>query len=593
MIQPAALISEPNSGTATNLDQLVKRLFAEKLEAALNQKWSVKKPMRIVLLGEEGLCPEEDHALCHSHDFVIFIVMTLSKQSLPYLKYADLLIFSSNEQAKLYEDVYVETAEYCVWNTPSAKNPHNEGDPLHVAVLCPESYSLGEYQRCTGQLRDLIKPLSGDPVESIIFISNTDNAVSSAMIHDIADTLKIAPNQIQHPQANNALAALQTVTHTYVFQQEDVSPYQLPNHASLIGTNLFRIVDFSLHSPLYSQLPEQSRLSAHSGIDDIVDKVSKTLLEAIQSPPAGTANTDSIEDLNIVYGRPLSNEFVISILYRNAGGKLLRAIESVLKQRGRHDVGIALLDDCSTDESLQPALALLTDSGIDCVVVQNQERKYAAKNYYNVIHSLTNNDASILIDLDGDDYLNPNLPVFDTLKTYYKDETTLKSIGSYLLFSDSSAEELNNNEFFQSMSYFAQDHDLALKTPWNLAQCPSWKHLRTTRRQLLRAVELEYFMERSKSKWLRMEHDISVHSRAIELSGGKVALIHDKLYVYDISGDNHDNHDQAKTKNSYIYKLYHAYTFDTPLTPTLTPEIFKQSLQLKEESLEQVDIDFI
>lgn len=580
----SAMFATTQAQPVHGVDELLTRAYLDQLQQAIQLKGANTQSFRFVALYENGLSQDEDDILCHCSEFVVMLVFELSNKSIGYLKYADYLIFSTQQQAQLYRDVYIDTTAHDIWpsSVPLVSIPTQQNG-LNLAIICPTSESLGTYQSRAARLKKLLRTYKNVDLKNILLFSRCDKTVSTVQAHDIADTLQISSHEITVSTQSSSPAHLGKNYTTVVFQPEEISPYTDPNLRQLIGTNQFRTVDFCLRSPLY-----QDSLKRIGDNALIVPQETVQNIIATQKASFGKKMyplTDTIDSLNIVMGTPLENAFIVSILYRNAGVKLQRAIQSVISSRGNYDVGIALIDDCSTDGSLSSALELIEKNNIPCVVVANKERKYAANNYYNVIHNLTTNDQSILIDLDGDDYLNPEEDVFAVLSRHYGFEHVQKIIASYSLLTDIAGESESSSEFLQLMQYFSETQDQNINNPWNLTVCASWKHLRSTRLALLRKVEIDYFMERDKSKWLRMEHDISVHSRAIELASKQVRTIPNRLYVYDLTGENHDNHNQASTRNSYIYKLFHAYRFDIPN--------FAPNLEQSFSNMSELEIDLI
>lgn len=557
---------------------LVRRSLTQALAAAIGEP-----AMEIIELGGDGLEPQLDHRLCHEKKFVVLLVLELTQRSLPYLKYADCAIFFHAEQARLYRDAYGETQPHVVLDFLADDRAPITPAPTTLNLVLPHPFTPAEYQRQSLHLQALLAP----QVTAVNLLSAADPQMNSKLIADVQAVIQ--PVTVQTvANIEQWIHELQTPGKTLVLQPESLSPYDMPNSEALIASNMFRLTDFCIRSRAYELATEILHAQEEKRATLIPQSICQEIRRTIKNKgkhKRESAATDALKSLNVVQGRPLDNHFVVSILYRNAGNKLLRAIDSVLRLAKGHDVGVALVDDCSTDNSLKAAAVLLHESNINAVVVQNLDRKYAARNYYNMIHQLTCNDDSIIIDLDGDDYLNTELNVFGTLQRAYADGHTLKTLGSYQLFSDAPQASLDRSEFYQSMKYFAQDNPVDFQQPWNIPTCPSWKHLRTSKRSLIRRVEIPYFMERSGTQWLRMEHDISVHSRAIELADGRVKTLFDKLYIYDVSGDNHDNHTQSRTKNSYIYKLFHAFTFN--LESSLT-----QPLPQRDKPAE-LEIDFI
>lgn len=257
---------------------------------------------------------------------------------------------------------------------------------------------------------------------------------------------------------------------------------------------------------------------------------------------------DQLTDLNIIAGQPLVNNYVFSICFRNQEDKIERCIESIINQTGNHDIGLAIVSDQSTDDSCIRITQLLKDKNIDFVLVDNKDRKYASRNYYNVAHLLTQNDEAVISEVDGDDFLASN-EVVSILDGYYK-KGALKTNGSYQMYP--------KEQTFTSQEELQLNHDhFDPAKPWYLDQCTAWLHLRTAKRHLICKVEIDHFLERKSKKWLTDRHDTAVQPRIIELAGEHAVFVKEVLYNYDVSGENHDHSGDDAEQNLIVsYQKY-------------------------------------
>ncbi|MCA9776709.1 MAG: glycosyltransferase [Candidatus Eremiobacteraeota bacterium] len=256
-------------------------------------------------------------------------------------------------------------------------------------------------------------------------------------------------------------------------------------------------------------------------------------------PQAPTRRVDSLSDLPIVKGRPLSNEFIFVLCFRNQQAKIARCLNSILEQSGEHNWGVVVVDDASTDSSLEITGSLLDKAGVPFVLVSNKERKYYSRNLYNAVNHLVTNPNSVIIEVDGDDYLaGPG--VLKRLDRAYG-SGAVRTMGSFTVDS--------------SEDYFFGEPVADFSQPWDFDQCTSWMHLKTYRKWLFEKVPLPYFKERGSDRWLKMGEDMVVHPKMIELAGTGNRFIPDPLYVYDYSGHNHD----CKAPDQALYKLKKLY----------------------------------
>ncbi len=271
-----------------------------------------------------------------------------------------------------------------------------------------------------------------------------------------------------------------------------------------------------------------------SGIQTLINENYNSYLSE-KSRVEKNVTIDQLQDLNIVWGKPLTNNFVFSICFRNQENKIIRCLESIVNQK-ENNFGIVLISDCSGDRSVQTILDYIQNLKIDICLVDNEDRKYASRNFYNVIHSLVQNDESVIIEVDGDDFLAGD-HVLSTLNNYYK-AGAIKTNGSYEMYP---ADQTFTTK--AQIEFNHQNYDTS--RPWSI-YCTSWLHLRTAKRHLLKKIELKYFLERKSKKWLMDRHDSAIQPRIIELAGNKAVFVKEILYYYDVSGENHDHSTESQ-----------------------------------------------
>ena len=248
---------------------------------------------------------------------------------------------------------------------------------------------------------------------------------------------------------------------------------------------------------------------------------------------------DCLDDLNIVQGTPLDTNYVFVLCFRNQDDKIERCLKSILQQEGIYNWGLVIVDDASTDSSLDIVLSLLKERRVPHVVVSNPERRYYCRNLFNAVHHLTLDSEAVIIEVDGDDYLaGPN--VLHRLNRSYG-SGAVRTMGSFKV--DSAA------------PYFFGEPKKDFTQPWDFDFCTSWMHLKTYKKWLFEKVPLPYFKERGSDRWLQMGEDMVIHPKMIEMAGARNRYINEELYVYDYSGESHD----CKEPSQALYKLQKLY----------------------------------
>lgn len=249
---------------------------------------------------------------------------------------------------------------------------------------------------------------------------------------------------------------------------------------------------------------------------------------------------DELSDLNIVHGGPLDCDFVLVVGYRNQETKIERCLCSILDMPTKvQSWGVVVIDDASSDGSLEVVKSVLAKSEIPSTLVSNVERRFYTRNLYNAVNLLVVHDHTVVLEIDGDDYL-PHKDVLAILSNSYS-KGALRTFGSFAVTEDSQYDE---NEL---------PHDG--RQPWDLNRCCCWMPLRSFRKSLFQRVPLSYFLEQDSLQWLRMGEDLVVHPKMMELAAEHNVFVPEALYYYDYSGADHDNKNVEHSR--YILsKLY-------------------------------------
>jgi glycosyltransferase involved in cell wall biosynthesis len=113
--------------------------------------------------------------------------------------------------------------------------------------------------------------------------------------------------------------------------------------------------------------------------------------------------------------QPLSNAAIAVIPVRNAGKYIGECIQS-LNAQTFEDLGVILVDDCSTDGTGQIARELLSVK--DYIVTSPVERQWAMKNIDMAITELCDNPNSVIFLIDGDDKLTRDTAIEEMMKQH-------------------------------------------------------------------------------------------------------------------------------------------------------------------------------
>lgn len=194
---------------------------------------------------------------------------------------------------------------------------------------------------------------------------------------------------------------------------------------------------------------------------------------------------------------------------------------SVLGQE-HQDYEVILLDDISTDKTVQTAKKLVENDSRFKIVV-NDEKCEALKNICRGIDMLNPNDEDIIVLLDGDDWLKDKR-VLSKVREVYEEKDCLMTYGSYITYPHG-------------------------QTPWNVSQYPQetidsmkyredpqWRasHLRTFKYGLWKRIKTED-LQNSKGEYYMYGWDLAIMFPLLEMSGNRQEYISEHLYVYNRS----------------------------------------------------------
>ena len=124
----------------------------------------------------------------------------------------------------------------------------------------------------------------------------------------------------------------------------------------------------------------------------------------------------------------MNTAFKIVVPLYNVATWIKDCIHSIKYQNYPH-YECVLIDDCSTDESLQ-LIQQETEGDERFKIVVNQEKKYALRNICEGISILKPNDDDVILTLDGDDWL-AHEQVLSILDAIYASDEIWMTYGSY------------------------------------------------------------------------------------------------------------------------------------------------------------------
>lgn len=211
-------------------------------------------------------------------------------------------------------------------------------------------------------------------------------------------------------------------------------------------------------------------------------------------------------------------KFVIIIpSYNNAKWYEQNVLSAIAQDYPEDRYRIIYKNDASTDGTGDLVGNLIAKNGWKNIeLINNEERKGALHNIYDMVHSCE--DSEIVIDLDADDKFSGS-HVIKRLNQEYQNPDVWMTWGSYL---DSS-----NNCRGCCKSYEQNVIDT------NNYHRVSWRgsHCRTRISKLFKQIKKEDLM--FQGKFFMSAWDLSYQLRMMSMAGGRFSYIDDILYIYN------------------------------------------------------------
>jgi glycosyltransferase involved in cell wall biosynthesis len=237
------------------------------------------------------------------------------------------------------------------------------------------------------------------------------------------------------------------------------------------------------------------------------------------------------------------NHFKIVIPAYNVSKWVERTIESVLIQDFK-DFECVFIDDMSTDNTVELVKGKIKNDQ-RFKIIQNTEKKYGLRNYYEGINFLKPRDNDIIITLDGDDWFPYNNVLTKVNEIYEKKQCWL-TYGSYMNYPSRM-----KSDWIKQPSFEIVENSLFRSSDW------VYSHLRTFKYGLFKRIDIKDFKDMD-GKWFEVSWDLAFMFPMLEMAGHKVVYLSDVLYVYNIETENNDykvRTKEVRRMDNYIRSL--------------------------------------
>lgn len=302
--------------------------------------------------------------------------------------------------------------------------------------------------------------------------------------------------------------------------------FALPWHRAfdrLIASGRYRSYRGGDPRTAFIHIPNE-RKSDVNDLLDIVGAVERTYVPTVQLENVDLTGT--VED----WAGPERREpFVFVICGRNVEpGRFRRCFDSLVSQKSR-DWGAVVVDDASTNGFGDYAGMLLSGHADRFTLVRNSTRRGALYNTWNAVARFCIDPETVIITLDADDALIGQ-HVLGRLRAEYDDGADM-TVGSMLRLDKEAA--------------YPADFGNPRSRGSNV-----WQHLRTFRKYLMDAIDVEDL--KLDGEWIDLANDWAYMVPMVEMAGDP-RYIPEPLYLYEPAAPK--EHGYRETRDSIIARI--------------------------------------
>jgi len=228
--------------------------------------------------------------------------------------------------------------------------------------------------------------------------------------------------------------------------------------------------------------------------------------------------------------------FYILIRSWNAFPYLEKCLQSVLAQES-DNYTVLFVDDCSDYTKAQKKWIQSMLKEHACVF--NQERKFSVRNAYEMIHAYAEKRNSIVVNVDGDDWLNGENVLQVIEETYVKDEKCVLTYGDCYYFDPGNEKHLQQASKTSKFVNHRYPPEVEIKKKYRSVPFLPL-HLRTWKTAAFKKISQSQF-KRPDGSWLKFCEDQAIFYPILEMSDGNYQVIQQPLYFYNRENSRNDN----------------------------------------------------
>lgn len=246
--------------------------------------------------------------------------------------------------------------------------------------------------------------------------------------------------------------------------------------------------------------------------------------------------------------------FYILVRSRNGFQYFDRCINSILKQKNSNFTIIFIDDNSKLSDQQKKHISEKLKKHI---VIFNNKRKYSLRNAYEAIHQHAKKINSIVVSLDGDDWLVGDT-VLSTLEKVYINRQCVATYGECLLFQNGNISQKKASEILKHTNTPYPQTVILNKSFRKHPFLPL--HLRTWCTDAFKKIPKKSFLD-SDGNWFKFCEDLAIFFPLLERHPKKVISIKKPLSVYNMDNDENDSkinlfpqlHDELFLRNKQIF----------------------------------------
>lgn len=164
------------------------------------------------------------------------------------------------------------------------------------------------------------------------------------------------------------------------------------------------------------------------------------------------------------------------------------------------------------------------------VVIFNEERKFSLRNAYELIHSYAVKPNSLIINVDGDDWLIGDNVLKVLSQTYFRKPEIVLTYGNCIYYAPGTRSHLKKASDFGEINH---------RFPRAIEEEKNYReyfflplHLRSWRTEVFKKIPITQF-QNSKKKWLRFCEDQAIFYPLLEKYHLQYEVITEPIYMYN------------------------------------------------------------